>query len=90
MLRLSFEAFRAVHPGMFGQMLVMRMFRQQKIRTQICGNNFMVLKSAPPLIAEEAHIEQFVAALTTVVDEMHNSTAFRTESMGLARRAMNV
>ena len=44
MLRLSFEAFRAIHPGMFGQMLVMRMFRQQKILTQICGNNFMVLK----------------------------------------------
>ena len=90
MLRLSFEAFRAVHAGMFGQMLVMRMFRQQKILTQICGNNFMVLKSAPPLVAEENHIEQFVAALTTVVDEMHNSTAFWTESLGLARRAMNV
>jgi ornithine--oxo-acid transaminase len=90
MLRLPFEAFRAVHPGMFGQMLVMRLFRQHKILTQICGNNFMVLKSAPPLIAEETHIEQFVNALTTVVDEMHNSTAFWTESMGLARRAMNV
>ena len=61
MLRLSFEAFRAIHPGMFGQMLVMRLFRQQKILTQICGNNFMVLKSAPPLIAEEKHIERFVS-----------------------------
>jgi ornithine--oxo-acid transaminase len=90
MLRLSFEAFRAVHPGMFGQMLVMRLFRQEKILTQVCGNHFMVLKSAPPLIAEEKHIEQFVAALTTVVDDMHNSTAFWTESLGLARRAMNI
>ena len=89
-LRLSFEAFRAVHPGMFGQMLVMRLFRQEKILTQVCGNHFMVLKSAPPLIAEEKHIEQFVAALTTVVDDMHNSTAFWTESLGLARRAMNI
>ena len=52
-LRLSFETFRAVHPGMFGQMLVMRLFRRHKILTQICGNNFMVLKSAPPLIADE-------------------------------------
>ena len=90
LLRLSFEAFRAIHPGMFGQMLVMRMFRQQKILTQICGNNFMVLKSAPPLIADEKQIEQFVTALATVVDDMHNSTAFWTESLGLARRAMNI
>ena len=90
MLRLSFEAFRAVHPGMFGQMLVMRLFRQHNVLTQICGNNFMVLKSAPPLIAQEAHIERFVSALTTVVDDMHNSTAFWTESLGLARRAMDI
>jgi ornithine--oxo-acid transaminase len=90
MLRLSFEAFRAVHPGMFGQMLVMRLFRQEKILTQICGNNFMVLKSAPPLIVEEKQIERFVQALTTVVDDVHNSVAFWTESVALARRAVNI
>ena len=89
-LRLSFEAFRAIHPGMFGQMLVMKLFRQEKILTQICGNNFMVLKSAPPLIAGEKHIDQFVQSLTAVVDDMHHSTAFWTESLSLARRAMNV
>jgi ornithine--oxo-acid transaminase len=71
-------------------MLVMRLFRQQKVLTQICGNNFMVLKSAPPLIADEDQIEQFVQALTTVVDDMHRSTGFWTESLGLARRAMNI
>ena len=90
LLRVSYEAFRAIHPGMFGQMLVMRMFRQQKILTQICGNNFMVLKSAPPLVASEAQIEEFVQALTTVVDDMHRSTGFWTESLALGRRAMNI
>ena len=89
-LRLSFEAFRAIHPGMFGQMLVMKLFRQEKILTQVCGNNFMVLKSAPPLVAEEKQIEQFVRSLTTVVDDMHRSGGFWTESLALARRAMNV
>ena len=89
-LRLSFEAFRAIHPGMFGQMLVMKLFRQQKILTQICGNNFMVLKSAPPLIVNETQIEQFVTSLTTVVDDMHRSAGFWTESLSLARRAMNI
>ena len=89
-LRLSFEAFRAIHPGMFGQMLVMKLFRQQKILTQICGNNFMVLKSAPPLIVDETQIEQFVTSLTTVVDDMHRSAGFWTESLSLARRAMNI
>jgi hypothetical protein len=39
-----------IHPAMFGQIVVMRMFREKGILTQICGNNFMVLKAAPPLM----------------------------------------
>ncbi len=89
-LRLSFEAFRAIHPGMFGQMLVMRLFRREKVLTQVCGNNFLVLKSAPPLVAEEEHIESFVEAMSRVVGDMHNSTAFWTEALGLARRTMEI
>jgi ornithine--oxo-acid transaminase len=89
-LRLSFEAFGSIHPGMFGQMLVMRLFRREKILTQVCGNNFMVLKSAPPLVAAEEHIARFVDAMERVVSDMHNSTAFWTEALGLARRTMEV
>jgi ornithine--oxo-acid transaminase len=59
-LRASFEGFRAIHDGLFGQMLVMRLFREKNILTQICGNNFMVLKAAPPLIVTEEQIDYFV------------------------------
>ena len=48
-LRAPFEAFAQIHPAMFGQILVMRLFRNKNILTQICGNDFMVLKVAPPL-----------------------------------------
>ena len=89
-LRLSFQAFRAIHPAMFGQALVMRMFREQKILTQMCGNNFMVLKSAPPLVATEAMLQTFVEAAERVVCEMHTSTAFWTEPLLIARRAANI
>jgi hypothetical protein len=33
-MRLSFEAFRAVHPGLFGQILVMRLFKDKNIPMQ--------------------------------------------------------
>ncbi len=89
-LRLSLQAFRAIHPAMFGQVLVMRLFRQEHILTQMCGNNFMVLKTAPPLVANEATLQSFVNAAARVVDDMHNSTAFWTESLTLARRAVNI
>ena len=89
-LRLSFQAFRAIHPAMFGQMLVMRLFRKEKILTQMCGNSFMVLKTAPPLVADEGQIEYFVNATERVVSDMHNSGAFWSESLALARRAVNI
>jgi ornithine--oxo-acid transaminase len=88
-LRLAFEAFRQIHAGMFGQVLVMRLFRDFNMLTQICGNNFMVLKVAPPLVASESQLEEFVAAVRGVVDMAHNSAGFWGEALGLARRAVN-
>jgi ornithine--oxo-acid transaminase len=89
-LRVPFEAFRSIHPAMFGQLVVMRLFRDHGILTQICGNNFMVLKAAPPLVVDEEQADSFVRALTGVVDLMHTSANFWTEALGLARRVGNI
>ena len=89
-LKLAFESFRKVHPAMFGQIVVMKMFREKNILTQICGNNFMVLKVAPPLVVSELHLERFVTAIGEVVHQMHSSMSFWTEALGLARRAIRI
>jgi ornithine--oxo-acid transaminase len=88
-LRIPFEAFAKIHAAMFGQVLVMRMFRDHGILSQICGNNFMVLKVAPPLVVEEAQLEHFVSAIAQVVELMHTSAVFWTEALGMARRVIN-
>ena len=89
-LRVPFEAFRRIHPGMFGQVLVMRLFRDGNILTQICGNNFMVLKVAPPLVASEEHLGEFVTAIRGVVELAHSSARFWSEALGMAGRAINI
>jgi ornithine--oxo-acid transaminase len=89
-LKIPFESFRAIHPAMFGQIVVMRMFRDKGILTQICGNNFMVLKVAPPLVVTEDEIDECVMAVRDVVDLMHSSPSFWTEALGLAKRAVNI
>jgi len=89
-LRVPFEAFRRIHPGMFGQVVVMRMFRDKGFLTQMCGNNFMVLKAAPPLTIEERHVDDFARALGQVVEEMHSSAGFWAEALGMARRVVNI
>jgi ornithine--oxo-acid transaminase len=88
-LRISFEAFRRIHPGMFGQVLVARLFREKGILTQICGNNFMVLKVAPPLVVRQEQVDEFVCAVQQVVEMMQSSTSFWSEALGMARRVID-
>jgi ornithine--oxo-acid transaminase len=87
-LRIPFEAFRAIHPGMFGQVVVMRLFHDKGFLTQVCGNNFMVLKAAPPLVASDGQMDEFVTAIREVVELMHSSPGFWSEALGIARRAV--
>jgi ornithine--oxo-acid transaminase len=89
-LRIAFESFRRIHPGMFGQVLVMRLFRDHGMLTQICGNNFMVLKAAPPLVATESQLSEFVSAVRATVELAHTSPSFWSEALGLARRAAHI
>lgn len=89
-LRIAFEAFLRIHQAMFGQIVVMRMFRDKGILTQICGNNFMVLKVAPPLVVTEEQIATFVEAIADVVKVAHSSGTFWSEALGLAKRAIKV
>jgi ornithine--oxo-acid transaminase len=89
-LRVLYETFHRIHPAMFGQVIVMRMFREKNILTQICGNNFMVLKAAPPLVVSEGQLDEFVAAIRGVVELADTSATFWTEALLLARRAVNI
>ena len=89
-LKIPYEAFRKIHPGMFGMIVVMRLFREKNILTQICGNNHMVLKVAPPLVVTDAEIEEFVTGVKEVLDTVHTKTSFWSEALLMARRAMSI
>jgi ornithine--oxo-acid transaminase len=89
-LKIPYEAFRKIHPGMFGMIVVMRLFREKNILTQICGNNHMVLKVAPPLVVTEGEIEEFVAGIKDVLETVHTKTSFWSEALLMARRAMRI
>jgi ornithine--oxo-acid transaminase len=89
-LRVAYEAFQRIHPAMFGQVLVMRLFRDHRILTQICGNQFLVLKVAPPLVVTEKQVGEFVTAVRAVVELAHSSARFWSEALGMARRAANI
>ena len=69
-MKLSFDAFKTIHPALFGQIIVMRLFKEKNILTQICGNNFMVLKIAPPLTVSDKQLDDCIASIRDVVETM--------------------
>jgi ornithine--oxo-acid transaminase len=89
-LRVPFEAFRKIHEGMFGQIIVGKLFREHGFLTQMCGNNFTVLKAAPPLIVSEQQVADFVRAVKTVVEEVHSSSSFWMDALHMARQAVKI
>lgn len=89
-LRVPFEAFQKIHPAVFGQALVGQLFREKRMLTQICGNNFMVLKVAPPLVVDQAQADEFILAIRDVVESLHSTANFWSETLGLARRAIHL
>jgi ornithine--oxo-acid transaminase len=88
--RVLYEAFNKIHPAMFGQIVVMRMFREKGMLTQICGNNFMVLKAAPPLMVTVEQLDEFVEGIRDVVEMAQTSPAFWTEALGMVKRAARI
>jgi ornithine--oxo-acid transaminase len=88
--RVLCEAFNKIHPAMFGQIVVMRMFREKGILTQICGNNFMVLKAAPPLMVTAEQLDEFIEGIRDVVEMAQTSPAFWTEALAMVRRAIDI
>jgi ornithine--oxo-acid transaminase len=85
-LRLGFETLSKIHPALFGQVLVMHLFRDHGILSQVCGNDFMVLKVSPPLTIGDAQLERFVSALEQTLDSVHNSSSFWVEPIKVGQR----
>ncbi|MGA6963028.1 MAG: aminotransferase class III-fold pyridoxal phosphate-dependent enzyme, partial [Xanthobacteraceae bacterium] len=87
-LRIAFESIAKIHPAIFGQILAMQMFRDHRILTQICGNDFMVLKVSPPLVVDDAQLERLICAIEQIVESMHTRSGFWSEALGIARRVV--
>jgi acetylornithine/succinyldiaminopimelate/putrescine aminotransferase len=62
-------------------------FSDGNILSQMCGNNLMVLKAAPPLMVPGTQVDEVVAANRAVVELAHASTRSWSEAMETARRA---
>ena len=65
--RRSWRMIERMQPGLFAQLVVHPLFSEHRILTQVAGHRMAVLKVLPPLVLEEADVEEFAGALRTTV-----------------------
>lgn len=90
-LRALFAAFTRAHPGLFGQMVVKSLFDSGKVLSQMAGNDYLSVKSLPPLIVSEAQVTRYAEALEHVCEMITNDKAkFWNHGVSLAAKAFSL
>jgi ornithine--oxo-acid transaminase len=56
-----------IHPALFSQLVVVPLFRDHRILTQVAGHGLNVVKALPPLVVTEEDLDWFVTALEETV-----------------------
>jgi ornithine--oxo-acid transaminase len=88
--RRVWEAVERRQPGLFAQMVIVPLFHEHRILTQVAGHHMNVVKALPPLVSSEADLHRFAAALREVLAgvEEHLFRSYASLGFELGRRTI--
>ncbi len=70
-LKMGWKLVHAASKGLFGQMVVVPLFTEHRILSQVPGHNMDVIKILPPLMIGFKEADLFVDAMDKVMDACH-------------------
>jgi ornithine--oxo-acid transaminase len=77
------NAIERRQPGLFAQLVIVPLFRDHRILTQVAGHHMNVIKALPPLVITEDDLRHFVAALEEVLTAAEQRLLRSYASLGL-------
>jgi ornithine--oxo-acid transaminase len=90
--RTTWRMLERMQPGIFAQLVVVPLFSEHRILSQVAGHRVNVVKGLPPLTISEDDVDWFATALDEVVGEAQKmgramtSFAIRAARAGRGRR----
>ena len=63
----TWRMLERIQPALFAQLVVVPLFREHRILSQVAGHGLNVLKALPPLVVTEEDLDWFVSALEETV-----------------------
>jgi ornithine--oxo-acid transaminase len=88
--RRLWEAIERRQPGLFAQMVIVPLFHEHRILTQVAGHHMNVVKALPPLVTSEDELRRFAGALRDVLAgvEEHLFRSYASLGFELGRRSL--
>jgi len=87
----TWRMLERVQPGIFAQLIVVPLFTEHRILSQVAGHKVNIVKGLPPLTIGEDDVEWFATALDAVVREAQklgrSMTSFALRAARAGRRA---
>jgi ornithine--oxo-acid transaminase len=80
---LAWRVMERMQSGLFAQLVVVPLFTQHRMLSQVAGHDLPVLKGLPPLVLSEEDVDDF----STALDDVISKAARPTRVAGLALRA---
>jgi ornithine--oxo-acid transaminase len=63
----TWKLLERIQPGLFSQLVVVPLFRDHRVLSQVAGHGLNVLKAIPPLVVTEEDLDWFVTALEETI-----------------------
>jgi ornithine--oxo-acid transaminase len=63
----TWKLLERIQPGLFSQLVVVPLFRDHRILSQVAGHGMNVIKALPPLVVTEEDLDSFASALEDTV-----------------------
>jgi ornithine--oxo-acid transaminase len=70
-LKAAWGLLEKANKGLFSQMIVIPLFRNHRILTQVAGHGMNVVKLLPPLVIDERDRTRITAAFDQVIADCH-------------------
>jgi ornithine--oxo-acid transaminase len=87
--RRIWDSIERRQPGLAAQLMVVPLFRDHRILTQVAGHHVNVVKALPPLVIDEGELERFAGALDQVVGRFESlGRSMARLTLGMAWRGL--
>ena len=67
--RMTYRMIERAQPGLFAQLVVVPLFTQRHILTQVAGHDMAVIRILPPLVLSDEDVDEFAQALRATIKD---------------------